>query len=138
FVEGGGAGAAHIEGEGDVAGDDVARSVFDCDFADRADRLRPQFAGDPLDRQHHLGEGGERIAPERHRRGAGMAGEAGEAAVVPDNALAVMDDADGLALGFEYRPLLNMQFDETAEPAGADRLAPAIADRLQRLSHRDA
>ena len=63
-----------------------------------------------------------------------MAFEAGDLAVVPDDALAAIDHADGLVLGFQQRSLLDMQFDEGAELARADRLAAAIADAVERFA----
>src|SRR5581483_7739938 len=74
----------------------------------------------------------------RHRRGAGVALEADDLAVIPDDALAAIDHADGLVLGFQQRTLLDMQLDEGAELALPDRLAAAIADRVERLANGDA
>jgi hypothetical protein len=60
--------------------------------------------------------------------------EAGDLAVVPEHALAGIDHADGLALGFEDWSLLDVQLDEAAELLETDRLVAAIADAVERLA----
>jgi hypothetical protein len=63
-----------------------------------------------------------------------MALEAGNLAVIPQHALAGIDDADGLALGLQNRALLDVQLDEAAELLEADRLVAAITDAVERLA----
>jgi len=67
-----------------------------------------------------------------------MALEAGDPAVIPQHALAGIDHADGLVLGFEDRTLFDVQFDEAGKFLPADRAVAAIADAVERLRHRDA
>ena len=75
----------------------------------------PCFLAMRLHRQHDFRQRRQRVAPQRHRRRAGMALEAGDLAVVPEHALAGIDHADGLVLGLQDRALLDMQFDEARE-----------------------
>jgi hypothetical protein len=137
-VHDGGVGAAAVDGKGDLAGDDVARGFCDHGFPNGSDRLWAMLPRDALHRQHDFRERRECVAAQWHRRGAGMAFEAGDLAVVPQHALAGIDHADGFAFGFENRALLDMQFDKTREFLGADRRRAAIADALQCLRHGDA
>src|SRR3954453_2956833 len=67
-----------------------------------------------------------------------MAFEPGDLAIVPDDALTAIDDADGLVFSFQQRSLLDMQFDKGAELARADGLTAAVADAVERFSHRDS
>ncbi len=46
--------ASQIHGEGDVAGDHVARRVDDHGFADRAHRVRSEFQREFFDGQHQF------------------------------------------------------------------------------------
>src|SRR6202140_238320 len=130
--------AADIDGEGALAGDNVAGGSRNHRSADGADRVRTMLLRDPLNRQHDFRQTRQRVAAQRHRRGAGVAFETGHLAVVPDDALAAIDHADGLVLGLEQRSLLDMQFDEGAELASAARLAAAVADAIERLADGDA
>src|SRR5439155_24289049 len=107
--------AANIDGEGDLAGDHVAGGSRNHGLADGADRVRTMGLRNPLNRQHEFRQRRQRVAAQRHRRGAGMAFEPGNLAVVPDNALAAIDHADGLVFGLQQRALLDVQFDEGAE-----------------------
>src|SRR3954454_25306776 len=66
-----------------------------------------------------------------------MAFEPGDLAIVPDDALTAIDDADGLVFSFQQRSLLDMQFDKGAELARADGLTAAVADAVQRFTARD-
>src|SRR5262249_35936538 len=70
----------------------------------------------------------------RHWRRASMALETGDLPVVPDDALAAVNDADGLVLSLQQRPLLDMQLDKGAELALSHRLAAAIADAVERFA----
>src|SRR3990167_4684150 len=56
---------------------------------------------------------------------------AGQRHLQPPQPLAVGDDADVLALGFEDRALLDMQFEIGAELLLADRLLALEADALE-------
>ena len=78
----------------------------------------------------------QRVVPARHRRGAGMAFAADDRDFVPIHRLHAGDDADVLALGFEERPLLDMQFEESRELVIAAALRAAIADFFQRRAER--
>ena len=66
-----------------------------------------------------------------------MAFEAHDLAVVPQHALAGIDHADRLALGFQQRALLDMQFDEAAQRLRADGIRAAIADGVERRGDAD-
>ena len=97
--------------------------------------------GDALDRQDHLGRGGERVAAQRHRHGAGVAGLALTSTVKRRCAVDRGDDADRQALGLEHRALLDVHLDigQRHPPGGA---APSMvrrvaAELLQRLAHAD-
>src|SRR5882757_1005761 len=133
-----GAGAADIDGEGDLAGNDVTRRRGNDRLADGADCVRTMHLRNPLHRQNDFRQCRQRVATQRHRRGAGVALETGDLAVIPDDALAAIDHADGLVLGLQQRPLFDVQFDEGAEFAVADRLVAAIADTVERLADADA
>jgi hypothetical protein len=104
--------AANIDGEGNLAWDDVAGGSRNHRLADGADRIRTMRLRNPLNRQHEFRQRRQRIAAQRHRRGAGVTFEPGNLAVVPDDALAAIDDADSLVFGLQQRALLDMQFDE--------------------------
>src|SRR5438034_5011524 len=132
------AGAADIDGESDLAGDDVAGGRRNHGFADGADGVRTMCLRDPLNRQHEFRQRRQRIAAQRHRRGAGVAFEPGDLAVVPDDALAAIDHADGLVLGLQQWALLDVQFDEGTQLARADGLAAAIDDAVERFADADA
>ncbi len=67
-----------------------------------------------------------------------MAFKAGDLAVVPQHALAGIDHPDGLVLGFENRPLFDVQFDEAGKFLAADGAIAAIADAVERLPDSDA
>ncbi len=71
------AGRAEVDGELHFARDDVDRAGLGLDAPDGADQLGIR-ARDALDGQHALGRGGQRIAAQLHRHGAGMAGNAGQ------------------------------------------------------------
>ena len=49
----------------------------------------------------------------------------GHGDLIPADALDALDHADGLALGLEDRPLLDMGLEEGADRAAADRVSPA-------------
>src|SRR5713226_6155010 len=105
-------GAAHIDGEGNLPGDDVAGGGGNHGFADGADRIRTMRLRNSLNRQHKFRQRRQRIAAQRHRRGAGVALEASDLAIVPDDTLAAIDHADGLVFGLQQGTLLDVQFDE--------------------------
>src|SRR4030081_2698154 len=67
-----------------------------------------------------------------------MALETRDLAVIPGDALAAIDHADGLVLGFQQRSLLDVQFDKGAELALPDRLRATITDAVERLADADA
>ncbi len=67
-----------------------------------------------------------------------MAGEAGDCAVVPDDALAAIHHADGLVLGFKQWTLFDVQFDERGKFLLPDGVRAAIADGVERLGDGDA
>ena len=94
----------------------------------------PCLLRDRFHRQHDFRQRRQRVAAQRHRRRAGMAFEAGDLAVVPQHALAGIDHADGLVLGFEDRALFDVQLDEAGEFLRADRAVAAIADAVERLA----
>jgi hypothetical protein len=75
-------------------------------------------ARDPLGGQHHLGGGNERIASQRHRRGAGMARHAGDGELIAQLRGDAGDHADRQPLGFEHRALLDMGFDVSEDRGG--------------------
>src|SRR4029079_543731 len=81
-------GAAHIKREAEFTRNDVARRARDLPLADRRHRVWCMRERQPLDRERDLSQRRQRVAAERHRRGAGMALEAGNVAVVPGDALA--------------------------------------------------
>ena len=72
-------GVAHVDVELDLAGDDVDRARTDAQHADRPDgRPARRPARDPLELRHRLGGTGERVAPQPHRRRAGVRGRAAQ------------------------------------------------------------
>ena len=65
---------AQVDREARQAGNDVDRARLDVQPADGGDEF-VLGARARLDRQHHLGGGGERVAAQIHRRRAGVAGQ---------------------------------------------------------------
>ncbi len=84
---------------------------------------------------HHARRADQRVAAAVHRRRAGMGFLPGQGQLVPALALGVGDHADGLVLGLEDRPLLDMRLEIGADRALAHRLGAGIADALQLLAH---
>ena len=70
----------------------------------------------------------QRVLAQMHRRRAGVRVLAGQRHLVPAHRLHAGDDADVLALGFEDRPLLDVQFEERRQRMLAAALGAAIAD----------
>ena len=93
-----------------------------------------------LDAQDHFGGRGERVVAQVHRHGAGVAGHSAHGDVEARRAVDRADDAEGQALGFEHRPLFDMQLDEGGHAARARRRQPIgiAAERLQRVAHDDS
>ena len=85
---------ADIDGERYLPRDDIGRAGHRMDVADGADQ--PVFVGpaELLDRDDAFGGAGERVAPQRHRHGAGVAGHAGQAGRQPCRARDRGDDTD--------------------------------------------
>ena len=93
---------------------------LDFEPADGGDEIALDFgARARFDRQDHLGGGGERVATQIHRRGAGVAGGAEDNRDQPRRAVDRVDDAERPALGLQHRALLDMQFDEGRDAIGA-------------------
>ena len=59
-------------------------------------------------------------------------------AVVPARALGAGDDADPQPLGLEDRPLLDVQLEQRADLAAADRALAGVADPLELRADRPA
>ena len=74
----------------------------------------------------------QRVLAQMHRRGAGVRVLAGDRHLVPAHRLHAGDDADVLALGFQDRPLLDVQLEERRQRMLAAALGAAIADRVER------
>ena len=103
---------AQIDGEHHAAGNDVDRAGRCLDPADGADHaVLGMLARDLFQRQRHLGGAGERIVPQIHRHGAGVAGLAGHRDAQPALADDAGDDAERLALRLQHRPLLDVHLD---------------------------
>ena len=114
---------AQVDAEEHLARDDVAR--------DRLDSIRPTVPTpgglprrdgvDALDQPR----GAEQcVLASRHRRRAGVGVLAGHRHLVPAHRLHAGDHADVLALGFEDRALLDMQFEERRQRVLAAALGP--------------
>ena len=72
-------------------------------------------------RQHGLGRGGGGVAPQMHRRGAGVAGDALEGGFQPQLGGDAGHHPDRQLLGLEHRPLLDMGLDIGQDLAGPTR-----------------
>ena len=100
------------------------------ELADGADGAAADLARGPLDAERPLGRGQERVAPQVHRRGAGVVGvaEEGDACAAPSPAIAVTAPI-GSCRRLEHAALLDVQLDEGVDRARL-RLAPAIGRAL--------
>ena len=133
---------ADVDGKGHLPRDHIGGAGHGVDVADGADQAVPVGAAKMLDRADALGGARERIAPQRHRYGAGVPGHAGQPRRHPCRARNRGDDADGKVFGFQHRPLLDMQFEIGEQFAagtrgGADMIG-IEAEVLQRLAHGNA
>ncbi len=117
-----------IDGEKYLARNRVARVRRHLHFADRADRLGRVVEREALHRGNDLGGREQGIAPASHRRRAGVRIAPPERKIVPANALAADDDADGLVLGLENRPLLDVRLEQRADRMLAAGLVAEVAD----------
>ena len=126
-------GRAKVDGEDRLAGDDIARIRKHFDVTGRADGVRGVGPGDFVNQVQDPGHAETGILAHRHRRGACVAVLAGDGDLGPGEALAVSDNADVLAFGFQDRALLDMQFEHGVHLvlAGADFLVAHPADALQ-------
>ena len=119
---------AELAGQEHLAGNDVARVGIGVDHAAGRDAERRLGQADGVDEFDDARRAEQRVFAHRHRRRAGVAFEAGELQLVPALALAVGDDSDVVALVFEDRPLLDVQFEIGVERPAADRLLALEAD----------
>ena len=88
-----------------------------------------------LDRDDAFGGARQRIAPQRHRHRAGMAGHTGEARRQPRGARDRRHHADGKVFLLQNRPLLDVQFDIGKQlAAGARGSADTIGIEPELLS----
>ena len=102
---------ADIEDDDDVRRDHVGGARRDREAADGRHHLALGVARKAFAQQHRLGGPGERVAPHRHRNGAGMAGFAQKFDVqvgLPDDR---RDDAERLVARLQHRPLLDVHLD---------------------------
>ena len=132
---------ADVDRECDVLRDHVDRARQHRHLADGADEPRVAFAV-PLDEEHHLGGGGERVLARAHRHGPRVTGETRDAHVEARAAGDRGDDADRQSLVQQHGTLLDVRFDvgDDVLPAAVDA-APAVriaAEVDERLPHRDA
>ena len=79
--------------------------------ADGADQAGLVGPAELLDRDDAFGGARQRVAPQRHRHRAGVAGHAGEVRRQPRGASYRRHHADGKVLLLQHRPLLDVQFD---------------------------
>ena len=121
-----------IDGEEDLSRHHVAAVRPALDQPDRADRVRRVPCRDRGDRHHHPGRAQQRVLPQPHRRGAGMAFPPIQRHLVPAHPLHPGDDADHRVLGLQDRALLDMQLEMRRQRMRAAGLFAAIADRVQR------
>ncbi len=99
---------ADIEDDHDVGRDHIGGAGRDRDAADGRHHLALGFARQRFAEQHRFGGAGERVTPQHHRHGAGMAGLAEKFHVeigLPDDR---RDDAERLAARFQHRALLDV------------------------------
>src|SRR4029079_316397 len=130
-----------VEAEAAAPGHHVDRAVWHFELAHRTDhvallrRALLEIHRDP----RHRGGG---VAPHAHRRGAGVAGHAGDLAHVAQAAVDRRDDAQRQVELVQHRALLEVDLDETevARWIAPDRgdLVAAQARTLHRIAHRDA
>src|SRR5581483_5065838 len=133
---------AHVDGEGDLARNDIGRAGPGIDIADRADQTGLIGTAKLLDRADAFGCARECIVPQPHRYGAGMSGHSGQPRRKPRRAGNRGDHAYGEILLLEHRALFDMQFDIAQKfAADARRLADMIGiepERGDRLAQRHA
>ena len=110
------------------------------DGTDGADQSGAICLAEFLDRHDAFGGARQRIAPQRHRHRAGMAGHAGEICRQPRGAGYRRHHADGKVLLLQHRPLLDVQFDIGMQFATRPRRRTDMIgiepELLHRLAHR--
>jgi hypothetical protein len=87
--------------------------------------------GERADERRDLGGDQARVAPQRHRRGAGVVGLAGQRELPPRDALHPGDHPDDLAAPLENGPLLDVQLDEGVRRHARHRCSTGPADPLE-------
>ena len=102
-----------IEREARNASDDVGCARPGLDSADGRDHgIARVVAGDHFRREDHFGRPRERVAPQVHRYGSGVAGLARNGCLQAGLSNDRGNDAEGLLLYFENRTLLDVHLDE--------------------------
>ena len=122
---------AEIDGEHDLARNDVARIRIDVAMADSTDRKRRMRPGDFIDQLRDPRHAQTGVHALRHRGGAGMRLLAGEGDLKPVQPLPMGDDSDIDILVLEDRPLLDMKLEEGRQLACADLFIADPADPLK-------
>src|SRR5579871_421402 len=125
-----------LAGHEHFAGDHIARIRIGIQHADRRYAERRLRQADGVDQFDDPGGAEQSVLSARHRRRAGVTLEASQANLVPTLALPMRDDADVDRFILEDRPLLDMQFKERMNRAGADRLFALETDPLQLFAKR--
>ncbi len=100
-----------VEDDNDICRDHIGGARRDRDAADGCDHFALCFARQRFAEQHRFRGARERVTPQHHRHGAGVAGFAQEF----DVEISLPDDrhynAERLTAGFQHRTLLDVDFD---------------------------
>ena len=121
-----------------LSGDDVARAGMGVQLAHRASAMRLVGVGDADHRLHQVAGRQQRVATDRHGRGAGVHFHAGHDDVVPAQAQRSGDHAHDLFLVLQDRALLDVRLEIGVHRTAAHRVRAGVADGLQFVAHRQA
>src|SRR5712671_4994727 len=102
-----------VDGKEHSAWHNVSRIGKYLDHPDAADGERRMRARNRLDAIDQPGRSEQRVLAHVHRRSTGMSLGALDRDFEPAHPLHVGDDPDLLAFGFEYRPLLDVELEES-------------------------
>src|SRR6266581_1173155 len=126
-----------VDGKEHSARHNVSRIGKYLDHPDAADSERPMRTCNGLDAIDQPCCPEQGVLAQVHRRRTSMGLPPFDCDFEPAHPLHVSNNADLLPLGFEQRPLLDVELEECRERMCAAALGPAIANSFERLTKRN-